>query len=85
MGVYIGLTLIISLSAATLMTFFHEDGELTLTVKIGGILTMISVVGCWIICACSIGYGIIKLCKPNISQKIRRQVIIRHVVAIVFF
>ena len=46
---------------------------------------MISIVCCWIICFFSIGYGIIKLCKPNISQKIRRQVIIRHVIAIVFF
>lgn len=68
------------------LTWFHQPGEEdALSVKIGGLLAMGGVFFCWVISVFSIVYGLIKLCRPNISQKIRMQVMLRHVAAMTFF
>ena len=46
---------------------------------------MLGILTCWVVSIASIVYGLVKLCRPNISQKVRMQVMLRHVVAIVFF
>ena len=39
----------------------------------------------WVLSLVSIVYGCLKLCKTGISQKVRRQILARHVTTIVFF
>lgn len=82
---YICVSFIAAVFQGVTLTFGHQYGTVNLTVKFGGVFAMISITCCWVISAISIVYGLVKLCKPNISQKVRQQVIIRHVVTIVFF
>ena len=39
----------------------------------------------WVLNAISLSYGFHKLCKPGISYNVRKQIMARHVVTIVFF
>ena len=68
-----------------MLTFFHTNQEYDLSVVICGVLGMVMIVVCWLISVVSIVYGFFKLCKPNISQNVRYQIMARHVFSIVFF
>ena len=85
MPIYLGIAFIFSLFQGIILTWFHKMGEVNLTVKIGAIFAQAGIVFMWLVSLASIIYVVVKLCKPGISSKIRRKVMIRHVTAIIFF
>jgi len=48
-------------------------------------LALFLIISLWILSIGSVTLGFVKLCKPGISQKARRQILARHIVTIIFF
>ena len=85
MPIYILLSFLIALCESVLLTFYHEPDIVDLSVEIAATSQMTLIVICWTISLVSIVYGMLKLCKKNISQQVRHKVMIRRFVAISFF
>ena len=56
-----------------------------LNIKISAITYITLITLCWSASIVSIIYGSYKLCRPNISQSVRKQIMVRHVLSIFFF
>lgn len=85
MPIYIGVSLPIGIFQGVLLTFFHEPYQNNMSTKVGSILGMCLIVLCWVVSFASIIFGIVKLCRPNISAQVRHKIMVRHVTAIAFF
>ena len=83
MPIYYIFSVSMSIPVATISTFYYKSEAWSdiLAVGVVALTTMLT----WIMSIASIIYGLIKLCKPGISSEIRKQIMARHVLSIVFF
>ena len=64
------------------LTFFVGNSSILSVTKWGA---LIPIVASWVLGVASIVYGTLKLCRPGISQEVRRLIMARHVSSILFF
>lgn len=67
---------------AIIDTFYYKSTPWS---DIAAYLGIVMIVITWIMSIASIIYGLVKLCKPGISSEVRKHVMARHVLTIVFF
>ena len=82
---YYGVSLIHASISATLIAIYDTDLKkdwLQKTVSFSSTCVCILI---WIMSIASIVYGCIKLGKPNISKRVRRMILARHIITILFF